>query len=135
MPYDLTNNVCEYFERIANENQTDMWSQLKKLNNPPSSRAALEIVRADSTISNDLKEVLERWLSDISKLFSGIRDDPDMAFDDKFYEEILVKKSEFENLSKDDQEKTCSFDFSNRPDVAKAGRALCTVRKARTHCR
>ena len=60
-------------ERIAKENQTDMWAKLKKLNNPPSSRAALEIVRADSTISNDLKEVLERWLRAIFKLFSGIR--------------------------------------------------------------
>ena len=68
-----------------------MWSSLKKLNNPPSSRAALEIVRADDTISHDLKEILERWLLDISKLFSGLNDNPEMAFDDSFYEEILNK--------------------------------------------
>ena len=49
-----------------------MWPSLKKLNNPPSCHAALEILRADETISRDLKEVLERWLKDISKLFSGV---------------------------------------------------------------
>ena len=57
-------------EKIAKENPTDMWAKLKKLNNPPSSRAALEIVRSDNTISHDIKEILERWLTDISKLFS-----------------------------------------------------------------
>jgi hypothetical protein len=51
-----------------------MWSSLKKLNNPPSSRVALEIVREDDSISRDLKEILERWLKDISNLFSGIRE-------------------------------------------------------------
>ena len=75
-------------------------TSLKKLNNPPSSRAALEIVRADDTISHDLKEILERWLLDISKLFSGVNENPEMVFDDNFYQEILNKKQEFENLSK-----------------------------------
>ena len=69
-----------------------MWSSLKKLNNPPSSRAALQIVRADKSISRDLKEILERWLTDISTLFSGVREDPAMSFDDNFYEEILNKE-------------------------------------------
>ena len=80
-----------------------MWSSLKKLSNPPSSRAALEIVRADETISRDLKEILERWLTDISKLFSGVRENPEMSFDDTFYEEIKSKKQQFENLSTYDQ--------------------------------
>ena len=75
-----------------------MWSSLKKLNNPPSSRAALEIVREDDTISHDLKEILQRWLVDISRLFSGVRDKPEMAFDDTFFDEILEKKREFEQL-------------------------------------
>ena len=63
-----------------------MWSKLKKLDNPSSARAALEIVRADNSISNDLKEILERWLQDISKLFSGVQDNPEMAFDNNFYD-------------------------------------------------
>jgi hypothetical protein len=86
-----------------------MWSSLKKLNNPPSSRAALEIVRADDTISRDLKEILERWLNDILGLFSGVRESPGMAFDDQFYEEILNKKQEFENLSNDEQQQNTNF--------------------------
>ena len=97
-------------ERSAKENPTDMWAKLKKLNNPPSSRAALEIVRSDNTISHDIKEILERWLTDISKLFSGIRDNPEMVFDNDFYEDILDKKKAFENLSNEDQDKTCTFD-------------------------
>ena len=73
-----------------------MWSTLEKLNNSPTSRAALEIVRADKSISRDVKEILERWHADISKLFSGIKE---TVFDEQFYEEILRKKSEFESMS------------------------------------
>ena len=100
-------------ERNAKQNPTDMWSSLKKLNNPPCSRAALEIVRADDTISHDLKEILERWLLDISKLFSGVEDNPEMVFDNNFYEEILNKKQEFENLTNQQQEQTSRFESSS----------------------
>jgi hypothetical protein len=86
-----------------------MWSSLKKLSNPPSSRAALEIVRADETISRDLKEILERWLTDISKLFSGVRENPEMSFDDTFYEEIKSKKQQFENLSTYEQQQNSNY--------------------------
>ena len=65
-----------------------MWATLKKLNNPPSSKAALEIVRQDKSISRDIKEILERWHNDISNLFSGIRENPDMAFDEDFYRQV-----------------------------------------------
>ena len=88
-------------ETLGNDakfNPTGMWSSLKKLNNPPTSKAALEIVREDDTISHNLKEILQRWLVDISKLFSGVRDKPEMAFDDTFFDEIVGKKREFEQL-------------------------------------
>ena len=42
---------------------------------------------------------MERWYKDISGLYSGIHDDPDIVFDDDFYNKILEKKNEFENLS------------------------------------
>ena len=99
----------ETLENDAKVNPTDMWTKLKKLNNPPSSNIALEIVREDETISHDLKEILERWLNDISKLFSGVRDNPEMNFDDDFYNEILNKKEEFEQLSADEQKQTTNF--------------------------
>ena len=86
-----------------------MWASLKKLNNPPSSRVALEIVRADETIFRDLKEILERWLTDISKLFSGVRENPEMSFNDTFYEEIISKKQEFENLSNLEQQQNSNY--------------------------
>ena len=88
---------------------TKMWSSLKKLNNPPSSRAVLEIIREDNTISRDVKEVLERWLIDISKLFSGVKNDPEKSFDDQFYDEIVAKKEEFEKLSNQEQEQTSQY--------------------------
>ena len=96
-------------ENSAKFNPTDMWSRLKKLSNPPSSRVALEIVRDDESISRDLKEILERWLKDISKLFSGVRDNPEMSFDEDFYEEILNKKQQFENLSPNEQHESNNF--------------------------
>ena len=86
-----------------------MWSKLNKLKSPPSSRIALEIVRSDETISRDLKEILERWLNDISKLFSGVRDNPEMTFGDNFYNEILNKKEEFEQLFPQEQTQTSQF--------------------------
>ena len=100
-------------ESSAKQDPIDMWSRLKKLDNPSSARAALEIVRADNSISNDLKEILERWLQDISKLFSGVQDNPEMAFDNNFYDEILTKKQEFESFSNEHQN-----DLSNFPTEA-----------------
>ena len=42
-------------------------------------------------------------------LFSGLRENPDFAFDDLFYEEILEKKQEFEALSPEDQEQQSEY--------------------------
>ena len=74
----------EYYELETNAKSRPaaMWEQLKRLDNPTTTRAALEIVREDETISRDLKEILERWFRDISKLFSGLCEDPEMAFDE-----------------------------------------------------
>ena len=44
---------------------------MKKLGNPPSSKAVLEIIRDDDSISTDIQEILAKWHNDISKLFSG----------------------------------------------------------------
>ena len=59
-------------------------------------------MREDSTISRDIKEVLARWYRDISGLFSGFKEDPDLAFNEEFYRHVIQKKEEFERLS--DQE-------------------------------
>ena len=87
-----------------------MWAKLKKLNNPPSSKVVLEIVREDGTISNDIKEILKRWHNDIGRLFSGLRNNPEFAYDDKFYEEIIEKKNEFENLAPEQQDQQSMYD-------------------------
>ena len=55
-------------------------------------------MRADNSVSQDIKEVLSRWFQDISGLFSGIQENPDMIFDDDLYREIVSKKEEFERL-------------------------------------
>ena len=83
----------EDLEKSAQSNISDMWSKLRKLSNPPSTRAALEIVREDKSISHDIKEVMSRCHRDISQLFSGFRDNPEFAFDDEFYEKFLTKKN------------------------------------------
>ena len=96
-------------EESAKSRPASMWAQLKRLDNPPTARAALEIVREDDSISRDLKEILERWLNVISKLFSGLNDNPEMAFDDNFYQEVLNKKAEFENMSYEEQSQHCEY--------------------------
>ena len=83
------------------------------MGDPPSSRAALEIVRADETISRDIKEVLERWHLDISRLFSSIRDNPEMAFNDIFYQEVLNKKQEFDQMSQEHQQAFSNLDLNS----------------------
>ena len=90
-------------ETNAKNNPAEMWASLKRLNNSPNVKAALEIVREDGTISTDTKEILERWFKDISGLFSGIQEDTDIVFDEEFYQEILDKKKEFEELTGDQQ--------------------------------
>ena len=91
-------------------NPKNMWTKLKQLGNPPSSKAVLEIIRADESISTDIQEVLERWHTDISKLFAGLRENPEFAFDDEFYSEIIEKKNEFENLSHSEQASASQYD-------------------------
>ena len=54
-------------------------------------KAALEIVRGDESISRDLKEILERWFQDISRLFSGLQDNPNVAFDENLIWKFQTK--------------------------------------------
>ena len=96
-------------EKAAQFNPTEMWDKLKKLSNPPSSKVVLEIVRDDETISTDIKEILTRWHKDISGLFSGLRENPDFAFDEDFFQEIKNKKSEFENICPPDIEQSSQY--------------------------
>jgi hypothetical protein len=93
---------CE-LEEYARTNPANMWAALKRLNNPPTARAALEIIREDKTVSRDMREILERWYKDISGLFSGLHEDPEIAFNEAFYQEVLDKKNEFEEMSPEEQ--------------------------------
>ena len=43
-------------------------------------------------ISTDMKELLDRWYRDISGLFSGLQEDPELAFNEEFYQNILERK-------------------------------------------
>ena len=69
---------------MVSENDFNIQKKLKQLN-PPSKRIVLKIIREDKTISSDIKEVLNKWFIDISKLYSGIRENPEVVFDDNFY--------------------------------------------------
>ena len=71
----------------------------------------MEIINKDESISTNLKEILERWQSDISGLFSGFRESPDLAFDDLFFQQMCDLKNEFEDLSKDQQEQLSEYDY------------------------
>ena len=62
------------------------------------------MIKEDGSITRDGREVTDRWYSDISRLFSGLRDNPELAFDQSFYEKIINLKEEFENMTIEDQE-------------------------------
>ena len=83
-----------------------MWAKIRRFCDPPSTRTALEVVREDGTISTDLREILMKWHKDISRLFSGIRDNPELVFDGKFCQEVLDKADDRIN-----QETSGSFQF------------------------
>ena len=70
----------------------------------------LEIIRQDGSISTDKREVLEKWCSDFSDCFKGMKDDPDLVFDEGFLESIENLKCVFDKLSSGEQEAKSSFD-------------------------
>ena len=84
-------------------NPNEMWKKIKRLGDNKTSKAVLEIIKQDQTISSDVTEVLQRWYKDISKLFSDVKENPNVAFDDTFYNEILNQKHIFESLSDAEQ--------------------------------
>lgn len=61
----------EKLETDAKNNPVEMWASQKRLGNPSCTKAALEIVKDDGSISGEIKEVLNKWFKDISSLFSG----------------------------------------------------------------
>ena len=73
----------------------------------------LEIIRDDESISTDIQEILSKWYCDISKLFSGARENPEFSFDDDFFEEILAKKQELENLTPEQFTQKFEYDCSD----------------------
>ena len=91
----------------------ESYSLAYELSEPPSTRAALEIVRQDGTISQDIQEILEKWYVDISRLFSGLRDNPGIAFNEDFYKEVLDKKEAFEKLSPNEQSAQTEFNSNS----------------------
>ena len=46
-------------------------------------------------------------------MFSGLKDNPEFAFDDKFYEEIIEKKNEFEKLAPEQQDQDSKYDSND----------------------
>jgi hypothetical protein len=60
----------------------------------------LEIIREDDTLSSDIKEVLYKWHSDFAQNLSGIRENPEVVFDDIFSVEIEALEGQFDNLTK-----------------------------------
>ena len=94
--------------------------------------AALQIVLADGSISSNVKKVLERWHRDISNLFTGSRQNPEFAFDDTFYEEILKKKTEFEKLPQDQPDETQTYSSSRLNDEISYDEVSSSIDRAKS---
>ena len=102
-------SLADLAEKASND-PAEMWKRLKALSDRKSSAVLLEIIRQDGSISTDKKEVLEKWYSDFSECFKGIKDDPDLVFDDSYLESVVNLKNDFDRLSCDEQETKSSFD-------------------------
>ena len=92
----------EVLFKMASESSPEVWKEIKKLNCRPS-KPILEIVKEDGTTSRKPEEIVEKWYKDISQLFSNLKDNPDLAFDEDFFREILRQKDEFEGLTPEEQ--------------------------------
>ena len=102
-------NLADLAEQASND-PSEMWKRLKALSDRKSSAVLLEIIREDGSISTDKKEVLEKWCSDFTNCFKGMKDDPDLIFDDEFLENVTNLKAKFDDLSCEEQEAESSFD-------------------------
>ena len=124
---------------LALSRSPNIWDKIKKLNCPPQKSVA-EVIKEDGSITRDGREVTDRWYSDISRLFSGLRDNPELAFDQSFYEKIINLKEEFENMTIEDQEAFSSAatdntlnrnleyqEVSESIDKAKSGKAFLEI--------
>ena len=70
-------------------------------------------MREDDSISRDVKEVLTRWHKDISNLYAGLREESELVFDDEFYQDILRKRLEFDQLEEEHQERYSNIQYNN----------------------
>ena len=78
------NKEIEDLGKQAAEDPTSVWKKLKRLGATPAKRV-LEIVKEDGSLSREVGEILERWAKDISNLYAGLHESPDIAFDDNFF--------------------------------------------------
>ena len=89
--------------------------------------------------SKDKKEVLLKWHSDFETCFKGMKDDPDLVFDDVFLDQVTKLKDDFDKLLPEEQMSNSPFDssalnidityeeVSNAIDKAKNGKAFLNV--------
>ena len=102
-----------------------MWKRLKALSDAKNSHVLLEVIRKDGTISKDKKEVLLNWHSgDFDKCFNGMKDDPDLVFDDVFLDQVTITKlkEDFDKLLPEEQMSNSPFDSSTlKNDIRDVG--------------
>ena len=136
--FNSFHKLADLADKAAND-PSEMWKRLKALSDRKSSHVLLETIRDDGSISKDKKEVLLKWYNDFSECFRGIKDDPDLVFDDDFLEQISKLKFDFDKLSAEEQMSSSPFDssllnaditldeVSNAIDKSKLGKAFLFV--------
>ena len=69
-------------KEMAEQDPKSLWKKLKALHMKPS-KNVLEIIKEDRSLSCEVGEVLQRWCTDISKLYAGLHEDPDIDIREK----------------------------------------------------
>ena len=94
----------------ASSNPAEIWKQLKALSEPKTKSEITEMIREDGSLSDNVKEILTHWHKEFSECFSGLRDNLDLAYDDNFLTHINNLKTQFNDLSPEQQQEFSSFD-------------------------
>ena len=122
--------LADLADKAAND-PNEMWKRLKALSDRKTSHVLLEVIRQDGSISKDKKVVLEKWYNDFSQCFRGMKDDPDLVFDDEFLDRISTLKTVFDNLSSEQQEAGSSFNSTSLNCSITFDEVSCAIQKAK----
>ena len=89
--------LMEEIESVQSNNPTVFWDHVNKLGPKRKSKIPLEIYDGEGNVDGDLENVLKKWESEYSKLYTG----PDKDFNVEWYNTCMIDKMVYEESMND----------------------------------